>query len=610
MSNTENKIKLYNKFIEPKFKNKNNNILILDSYNNLIIEWLFYTFCYSPDSKIYCLNNWNMFVNKINFLDINIEIIEEKLYIMLNKLNKYNDQIKIYDENNKQNKIFKLYKENIFFNIIYINAAIDSINLFINIIFIFGLLNERGIIILDNYNLYNNTDNDHAAGIALESFLHLYGDQINILYYKTQIIIEKKKYMSDLFKNISKINTGGSLYKLDAVNNDELIYNFTLSDSLKSFEKQYGFDEEDIKIFYKLYNIDSQKYIKYEFNSLLVWDYDFNIIYKSLTNKILNDSIKYNYDPYYKLKILYSLTIHNTDNMLYDIICKINNNNLFISDTGTLSLSSMCYYTRPDEYNNNIEKYLIKKFDVIKSKYYRIDNESRSNSEYISSINSVSEICKITKKINNKIDIIFMSSPSIKKPLTEKYDYEKNYTTLFYYNILFSLMNQSINGCSVIEFFSPLCKISTQLLWIIKKYYKNIYFFCNNYTNIIKTGYIIIATNFIGIPDLELEKIKKIGINIYESTEIHNEVETNEFVYSILKIDDSNIPYKNFCDLITQYNLKKIKIIINYNKLLYEVINYLENNNNSKKLKIKLKNLIFTIQLKNIYMWIENNKVI
>ena len=45
MSNTENKIKLYNKFIEEYFKNKNNNILILDSYNNLIIEWLFFNFC-------------------------------------------------------------------------------------------------------------------------------------------------------------------------------------------------------------------------------------------------------------------------------------------------------------------------------------------------------------------------------------------------------------------------------------------------------------------------------------------------------------------------------------------------------------------------------------
>ena len=215
MSNTENKIKLYNKFIEEIFKDKNNNILILDSYNNLIIEWLFFNFCTNKDSKIYCVNNWNKIINKINFLDINIEIIKENINLTNKKLNKYYNQIKIYDENimyyqkidinyekkNTNNEIFNLYKEQIFFNIVYINTSIDAINLFMNINFIFNLLNENGVIILDNYNLYKNEENlykDHTAKVGLDTFLHLYSDQINILYYDEQLIIEKKTYFNGL----------------------------------------------------------------------------------------------------------------------------------------------------------------------------------------------------------------------------------------------------------------------------------------------------------------------------------------------------------------------------------------------------------------------------
>ena len=629
MSNTENKIKLYNKFIEENFKDKNNNILILDSYNNLIIEWLFFNFCTNKESKIYCVNNWNKIINKINFLDINIEIIKENINLTNTKLNKYYNRIKIYDENimyyqkidinyekkNTYNEIFKLYKEKIFFNIVYINTSIDAINLFMNINFIFNLLNENGVIILDNYNLYKNEENlykVHTAKIGLDTFLHLYTDQINILYYDEQLIIEKKTYFNELFKNISKNDSCDFLYKVDNINNDNLIYDLIISNNKKQFEKKYGFDDKYIEIFNKLHkNLDYTKYLKYDLNFLIMGQHDFNFIYNSLTGNILNDTIKYNYDPYNKFRLLYAITNKNEDNYIYEIICKIKNNNLFFPNKKKISLLNISRYEKLDEYHNsNIEQCLINNFEVSESKYYRIDNILRENSEYVCSFKNIDEICKLSSTINSKIDILNLTIEIKEDESIKKYNYELNYTINFFHTILFSLMIQEKGGCSAMLFFLPLTNRSMQLLWILKKYYKNIYFSCNNYCNITTTGNRLIATDFIGIDNIELEKLKEIGNKMYECNELYFTNKSNKFIDSILKIDESNIKYKKFCESVTKFNLKKIKMIFNNNKLFYDIICYLKDESVLEELKIKLKNLIFTIQVKNLWEWLEKYKVI
>jgi hypothetical protein len=617
MSNTTDKIKLYDTYINKKFKNQINNILILDSYNDLIIEWLFYNFCNgNKQSKIYCVNNWTIMKNKLMFLDVNIDLISEKINSTILGLNKYFNQIKIYDDKNEKNKIFDFYEEKINFNIVYINTAINTTNFFMDIVFIFSLLNENGIIIFDNYNLYKNNENvcdrDHVSKIALETFLHLHDDQINILYYKDQLVIEKKKYPDKLFNIISNIKTCDFLHKIDIKNTDNLLYNFKTSSNINNMEKKYGFDEEYIKIFSdSLYNVYSDKYVKYQLHSLLDWSYDFNVIYNSLNNKILNDTIKYNYDPYNKFKLLYLMTTKNADNSLFEVICKIKNNN-FINQKKSISFLTISHTPRTDpDYNRNIEKFLMKEFNVPVSKFYRIDNYIfGENSEYVCAFKSIDEISKITKKINNKIDILSISLDMKTYPSMNRSSFEKNYTIELFNSILFSLMNSAIDGCSVIVFFIPLSELSMQLLWILKKYYKNIYFTCNNYTRITTTGQKLIATNFIGIDNIELEKIKEIGNKMYECDKLYHSGESTKFIYSILQIDESNIQYKKFCNSVTKYNKKKIKMIIDYNKIWYSVISYLENDKNEEEKKIKLKNLLFTIQIRFIWEWIEINKII
>lgn len=170
-----------------KFTNKKINILEIGCYKGEATKWFLDNLCNNTESKVYCVDTWK---GSPEYGDLDFKKIENIFNKTIKNTKKDKQIIKIkmlsYDA------LLKLNLKKIMFDIIFIDASHEAIDVLQDAILSWNILNENGIIIFDDY-LWNLLNDYHfRPKIAIDSFINIYKTQLNILYKGYQVIIEKK----------------------------------------------------------------------------------------------------------------------------------------------------------------------------------------------------------------------------------------------------------------------------------------------------------------------------------------------------------------------------------------------------------------------------------
>lgn len=79
--------------------------------------------------------------------------------------------------------LIELNRDNIMFDIIFIDASHEAIDVLSDAILSWNILNENGILIFDDY-LWDKIEGDHfRPKIAIDTFVNVYKTQLKTLYF-------------------------------------------------------------------------------------------------------------------------------------------------------------------------------------------------------------------------------------------------------------------------------------------------------------------------------------------------------------------------------------------------------------------------------------------
>ena len=189
-----------------------------------------------------------------------------------------------------------------------------------------------------------------------------------------------------------------------------------------------------------------------------------------------------------------------------------------------------------------------------------------------------------------------------------KFFYEKYVSQFFLNNIYFILCKLNKGGCCTILIFSFFMDISIELLWILKKYFKKIFLtsvdHLSNKSNTCK----IICSDFLGISDDDLNKIKSVVKKMSSYNKNYTNIEINMYIKSILNIDKTLIEYTEFEKQVIKYNLIKKKYVYDSVKIYDNIINF-NNDKNNEKLVNKLEENIKLKKIQIIISWLNKYKI-
>jgi hypothetical protein len=585
-----------------KFINKKNNILEINSDKGYITKWFLKYLCNNKNSTIITIDTWNKSEEYKNF---KITINEHLFNKNINSTTRELQVIKMKMETDNAIKIIK-NNNNKKFNIIYIDASYFNEALMSNCILAFELLEDGGIIIFDDY-VWDDMNNEFFySKITIDVFLYTFRTKIKILNNKYQIILQKNIINIDntnkdyykIFNNIENYSTCDLWYEINNYLTQPLHIKLELSNKINNYIDEY---ENDIN-YKKILNNNSDilynnYYNKYQLNTLLTINTDFSILYDKLPNIINNEIIRYGFNPFEIINKIKLIIGNNTENIFYETISKaINNNLLNKKDIKTLDVINFSYFEKNNK--NVIIDYLKKKFNIekiilknINSKMYNID-----------------ELEKIVKNVNKKQDIIIISLFTEKLLKIKKYYTEKYYTLQFLYCIVFLLSLSKIGSCGVVFTFSFFTKISIELLWILKKYYKKMFLSCHSTTDMCSRITKIYVSDFIGISDEELKSLIIMCNKIKKYNKKYDEYDNNDYKYikNILNIDKNTIEYLNFKNKIIDFNIINIKIIEKNILLWYDIVKFLNDNTKNNDQKNKLKDVIMEKQITVLFSWYNN----
>jgi hypothetical protein len=607
MSDECDKFKIWKKHTNDVIK-KASNILCFNSSTFSVPEWFINTTLSKKNIKIYIVNTLqHNYTNK--FQQSRMESGVNNYHELIKNADVNNTTI-VYDESDYLQYIYLLDTK---FDFIYIDTSKELDKLFTILLCFMNLLKEDGVIIFDNYQMYeldNKIKRYRIPQINVDTILHLFKDQIKILFNDGFYIIKKIKHKNDIYEKVASIQTYSCFAKIDVENNDKLKFNLILKNDPDKPNEKYGFDNKVQNIIKILDSKTSIKHNNYDLNKLLTWYYNFNVIYHSFSQNILNLIIKYDYDPYENFKKLFVLTYKNTGNHLfeylsfiskYDVINKKNYND-------KICLLDMNYAVVSDEQNYRVKSFVKNLFNVNECKFYDIDYNMRDNSKYKSQLHDIDEIITFSSKLKNKIDIININTSlhKIKGLDISHLLYEEHFSVSFFYTLIFILINQQKGGTFSTTIFSIHKNVTIQILWIIKKYYETIYFVPMNSSFKRDIGIKVVGKNFKGINSSELDELINIAKKINEK---YDDWENNnyKFIDSIINIS-VNKNYEKFINDIIKYNTIKKNITENYLVIWKNIINSLESLDKNEKNKFE--NFIFTIQLKNLSYWIDTYKVV
>jgi hypothetical protein len=542
---------------------KKNNINILKIGYSIKEVFQIFLNIINNDSKLIYLNSYKYENNIEKYFN---NIIE--LNTLIKTLNK-NEQV-ILLEAPVIDSINKLYKSKEYiFDMIYIDFEINKDNLLLILILCFELLNENGIIILDNYN--NNNINDLNTPIhIIKTFMRIYTHDYNTISDEP-IILQKR--IEHKFKKT----------KLDKLFNE--IYNYRLpiepfilpSQKYEKLEWNIQYYDEN-----EPFNINAELYKLYDDKNIIDKILEYDILNKNIKNLKLN-LLDYNYFIQSKNDVEYDTYIEYLNNIYKDYnidkyqIQNIIMNNILINNINyirniILMKHKIDILLQNIEYKN-IEILLIS--TTYKQKYYNKNNKIIYNSYFNKNINIYNLFLKESKKYIKNENKNAEHIKNIKEIYNKNHIYKKKYDLLYishdinhiniYYNyvilIYLILKNQNIKGSCIFNIsLNILCNnIMYEILYILSLYYENIYI--KNIEYIFLSKFIITFeyTNFKGIDNKDLIHIKKISDKLIE--------------FNIIKSIINNID-NNWIKVLKKY--------INY--IIIDKLKYFNNKNNFIKL--------------------------
>jgi hypothetical protein len=302
---------------------------------------------------------------------------------------------------------------------------------------------------------------------------------------------------------------------------------------------------------------------------------------------------KYNFNPYSDLEKLFNYWGKNLENGVYEVIMQLKLNNIIKIKNESLSFLNFSHTTIHND--KKIKDFIKLQFNVSELEYININYDTDNK------IYNYADIEKIKNKIDHKIDIIMISLISenfVKK--IKRIDYEKYYTTQLFNSVLFSLTNQKINGCFISISFTFLTDAIIDILTIIKKYYKYIYLTCYNTSRKITTTTKIIASGFLGISEIELKELINISNKIsnkLKQYDNYDNINVERFIHKLIKNNNN----ESFIKKIIKFSIEKNNLTMYNNKIWQDLILFIKKN---KHLEYKIKNFIYTIQLKYFFWWL------
>jgi predicted O-methyltransferase YrrM len=167
-----------------RFKGKKNlNFLEIGTHEGRSALWLLDNILTHPSSRITCVDNYcdNYSSNPIHLENFNYNMRKHRRKVTLHKKDSYSTLITL-NANNKK------------FDLAYIDGCHQTLCVLQDTVLAFPLVKVGGIIIFDDYDWPSKGgDKINNPGPAIDSFLQIYKDYINILHKDYQVIVQKLK---------------------------------------------------------------------------------------------------------------------------------------------------------------------------------------------------------------------------------------------------------------------------------------------------------------------------------------------------------------------------------------------------------------------------------
>ena len=540
-----------NKYLT-QFTNTENFILNLKPGNGEITWWFLTNLCVNSDSLVFAIDNW----------DTNEHIFDDNL----SNLNKKQQLIKI--KNNISDALVDLITKNIYkFNIIYLNVSYDALTVYNDIILLWTLLDDNGILILDEYE-YVYKDETLNPNFAIEYFIYQYILQIDVLNKDKQVIIKKnlnKEIKLGLLTPYTKFINNINSYSLSDIYftikhkiRQRLSYKLYLSDKPTEYLEELGYDN-NYKQQSSRFNVSEIE--KYKFMSLSVLLQPF-IKYTKINDILYNESTEI-FNPYINVVEIYRLLHYNSEMPGYENLCTVFDNNL-LTLKKKINFLNCTFSPQPaNEIINGLIKIIYPKINTFN--HYDVNiSYNNLHSKYRTRLHNIFEINETISKFNTKMHLMGMSltSGNLYNKI-DRYLYEKYYTQQLLYCIIFVLQLLKKNGTCILISFSFFTEITIELLYILKKYFKKLVFTKYNTSgNMISSTTKIIASRFKGISKDELDELFKIAEEISTHNNKYDDYNNNyKFINNILDINKNDPKYKSFRAEVIKFNL------LNKNKL-------------------------------------------
>jgi len=175
-----NNFKIFGNFLPKDFK-KNFNYLEIGSFEGMSA---LFVLNFWENSKVTCVDTWEMSDDKSQVLNYDFKTIEEKFDLNLKEFSF--EKIKSLSIN----ALNGLKAKNLFFDYIYIDGSHNGIDILNDAKISFEILNTNGIIIFDDINNIYNSINMQPHE-AFEKFYYTNRKRIKILYLRNIAVVQK-----------------------------------------------------------------------------------------------------------------------------------------------------------------------------------------------------------------------------------------------------------------------------------------------------------------------------------------------------------------------------------------------------------------------------------
>ena len=596
-----------------KYVNKKVNILEIGCYQGEATSWFLNNLCKNVNSRVYAVDTWGgsaeyLNINLLHFANINFSQIEKDFDKKILETRREKQVIKM--KMTSYEALLQLNDKKIKFDIIFIDASHEAKDVLTDAVLSWEILKNHGTLIFDDYEWGILNKTYYRPKIAIDSFINIFINNIEILHQGWQMILRKNTdisnkpkmdiyyYLQELFRSYQLPNEFIDLSKY--VTNYKIKSKF--SREIPKFKKGLGYNDDCKKNlkFYSHYKKDHEffnNFVNYDLTRLLRYiepdKMDRLVDLLTIKNKINKKN-----NSYKKSFSIYDFIGSNNEINAIEAIANIEKLKAYPKKE---ELSYLNFSYSNEYMNSKVKKFIKLKLEPVKKiQFFDIDlGRNKSNNEDTiikTEFKNIYDILSVSKKIKKKIDIIniYLEGDSL------------------FYSILFAFLSQEIGGTVIINCDNLLTEVSVQILWILKKYYNKLYI--GNYDSdiMIHSTIKIIASDFKGIGDKELDELLDIAYKMTKYNPEFNKVDNNyHYLESIITVPSKyNKMRLGFITKIKKYNENRNKLIQKNQEIYKSIINYLEYDIDTKIKKNMIKKLISQKQSEVFYNWLSKHGIL